>query len=146
MEPHIDAVTLAVRDLDVALAFYRDGLGLPAGEVGGRDLHDDITGAQGTIAFVELRDGLMLALYGRANLSKDAAIVDEAQSPLEFSLVHIVESPAEVDELLARAVAAGAALTAPPHRRPWGYYSGYFTDPDGHLWEVGARATNDERD
>ena len=139
MDPHLDAVTLAVADLDAAVAFYRDGLGLPVGAVVGREYHDDTTGADGTIAFVELRGGAMLALYERANLAKDAAVPDGARGPLEFSLVHVVDSRDEVDDLLARAAAAGATVTAPAHERPWGFYSAYFTDPDGHLWEVGSR-------
>jgi uncharacterized protein len=69
--------------------------------------------------------------------SKDASVVDKTPSSLEFSLGHLVTSKEEVDRLLARAEAAGAHLTGPPHERPWGVYSGYFTDPDGHLWEVG---------
>ncbi|HEY1669315.1 MAG TPA: VOC family protein [Trebonia sp.] len=49
---------------------------------------------------------------------------------------HAVASRAEVDEVIARAKAAGAAVTDSPHDRPWGIYSGYFQDPDGHLWEI----------
>ena len=78
----------------------------------------------------------MLGLYERADLAKDAAVVDEGRSSLEFSLGHLVASREEVDDLLARAQAAGARLTAPAHERPWGVYSGYFSDLDGHLWEV----------
>ena len=54
----------------------------------------------------------------------------------EFSLGHFVSNRPEVDALLARAEAAGATLTDQAHERPWGIYSGYFRDPDGHLWEI----------
>lgn len=54
----------------------------------------------------------------------------------EFSIGHAVATKAEVDALLAQAEAAGATITDPAHDRPWGIYSGYFQDADGHLWEV----------
>ena len=59
-------------------------------------------------------------------------------SPLRSltSIGHAVASRAEVDEVIAQAKAAGAAVTDAPHDRPWGIYSGYFQDPDGHLWEI----------
>jgi len=137
MQPRLDFVTLAVRDLQAALAFYRDGLGLPTTGVVGREFHDEQTGAEGTIAFVELQNGLVLGLYERSNLARDASLPEGESSSLEFSLGHLVGSRDEVDDLLARAVAAGGRLTASPHQRPWGVYSGYVSDPDGHLWEVG---------
>jgi hypothetical protein len=54
----------------------------------------------------------------------------------EFSIGHLVASRDDVDTLLARAEAAGATTTGPAHDRPWGIYSGYFRDLDGHLWEI----------
>jgi uncharacterized protein len=135
-KPRIDFITLAVGDLGRSLEFYRDGLDLPTKGVVGAEFHDDVTGADGTIAFVELQDGLIVGLYERANLAKDASIDDASASSVEFGLGHLVGSKEEVDSLLARAQQAGATVTRPPHERPWGVYSGYFTDPDGHLWEV----------
>jgi uncharacterized glyoxalase superfamily protein PhnB len=84
----------------------------------------------------ELEGGLTLALYGREDLEKDANTRFDAPGSGEFSLGQLVDSRAEVDALLRRAEAAGAALTEDPHDRPWGIYSGYFRDPDGHLWEI----------
>ena len=86
----------------------------------------------------ELQNGLILALYPRTELAKDAkqpVVGVGVSSPTEFSIGHFVESK-EVDSLLKQAKAAGAIVTEEPHDRPWGIYSGYFKDPDGHLWEV----------
>ena len=136
MEARIDVITLAVADLDRALAFYRDGLGLHTqGVIGTEFVGDDRTPA-GAVAMFELRGGLLLALYPRTELAKDANVALAPPTPGEFSIGHLVSSKAEVDGLLSRAQAAGATLTDQPHDRPWGIYSGYFRDPDGHLWEI----------
>ncbi len=136
MDARIEVVTLAVSDLDRGLAFYRDGLGLESrGILGTEFVGDDVVPA-GALALFELRGGLLLALYPRTELAKDANIDLGPPKTGEFSLGHAVSSKREVDALLARAEAAGAALTDQPHDRPWGIYSGYFRDPDGHLWEV----------
>jgi predicted lactoylglutathione lyase len=84
----------------------------------------------------ELHNGLILALYPRSELAKDANQSIGVSSSTEFSLGHVVNSKQEVDALLKRAKAAGAIVTDEPHERPWGIYSGYFQDVDGHLWEV----------
>jgi catechol 2,3-dioxygenase-like lactoylglutathione lyase family enzyme len=136
MRPSILVVTLAVADLDRALAFYRDGLGLASSGIIATDLHDEVSGAAGAVAMFKFDDGLILSLYPRTDLAKDAGIAPDATSRTEFSLGHAVESREEVDAVLARAQAAGARLTGGPRERPWGIYSGYFEDPDGHLWEV----------
>jgi uncharacterized protein len=78
----------------------------------------------------------MLGLYERTNLAMDSSLPPGPPSSTEFSLGIPAGSLAEVDELLRQAEAAGATLTAPAHMRPFGVYSGYFTDPDGHLFEV----------
>jgi catechol 2,3-dioxygenase-like lactoylglutathione lyase family enzyme len=136
MEGRIDVITLAVADLDRALAFYRDGLGLHTpGVIGTEFVGDDRTPA-GAVAMFELRGGLLLALYPRTELAKDANVALAPPTPGEFSIGHLVSSKAEVDALLSQAQAAGATITDPPHDRPWGIYSGYFRDPDGHLWEI----------
>lgn len=136
MDARIDVITLAVADLDRALAFYRDGLGLQTdGVIGTEWVGDDSTPAGATVVF-ELRGGLLLALYPRTDLAKDANIALPTPTPGEFSIGHLVSSKADVDALLYQAQAAGATVADPPHDRPWGIYSGYFRDPDGHLWEV----------
>jgi uncharacterized protein len=130
----LDVITLAVADLERALAFYRS-LGLESKGVVGTEWTDEETGANGAIALFRLEGGLLLNLYPRSDLSKDAAIPAGEPQSGEFSLAQVVPRRDDVDELLAKAAAAGATVT-PAHDRPWGIYSGYFRDLDGHLWEI----------
>jgi hypothetical protein len=134
VEPRLDVITLAVADLEPALAFYRR-LGLESNGVVGTQWRDEETGASGAIAMFKLESGLLLNLYPRADLAKDAAIPVGPPKSGEFSLAQLVRSRHAVDELLETAAAAGGTVT-PAHDRPWGIYSGYFRDLDGHLWEV----------
>src|SRR5438477_6892573 len=136
MQPGIDAITRAVSDLDRALGFYRDGLGLESEGVIGTEFAGDDESAAGAVVMFKLQGGLILALYPRSELAKDAAVPLGQPATGEFSLGHMVASKAEVDDLLERAVAAGGTTTGPAHDRPWGIYSGCFRDPDGHLWEI----------
>ncbi|HEX3391453.1 MAG TPA: VOC family protein [Solirubrobacteraceae bacterium] len=136
MEARIHVITLAVENLDRALEFYRDGLGLEStGVVGTEFIGDDVNPA-GALAMFQLQDELILALYQRTELAKDARVPLGPPKSGEFSIGHLVASKDDVDALLAQAKAAGATLTDEPHDRPWGIYSGYFRDPDGHLWEI----------
>jgi catechol 2,3-dioxygenase-like lactoylglutathione lyase family enzyme len=136
MQPRIHVITLAVDDLDRAVGFYRDGLGLQTPGVIGTEFAGDDSNPSGAVAMFELQGGLILAVWPRTELAKDATIQAGAPNSGEFSLGHAVAGKAEVDALLARAEAAGASLTQAPHDRPWGIYSGYSRDPDGHLWEI----------
>jgi catechol 2,3-dioxygenase-like lactoylglutathione lyase family enzyme len=136
MQPRIDVITLAVNDLDRALAFYRDGLGLDSPGVVGTEFIGDDDNPSGAVAMFRLHGGLLLALYPRTELAKDADVPLGPPKTGEFSIGHAVASRADVDALLAQAEAAGATATGPPHERPWGIYSGYFRDLDGHLWEI----------
>ena len=131
----MDVITLAVADLERALAFYRDGLGLESSGVVGTEYLDDETHAAGAIVLFRLANGMILTLYPRSELAKDAAVSPGPARSGEFSLGHLVASRAAVDALLSRAEAAGAAVPA-PHHRPWGIYPGHFRDLDGHPWEV----------
>jgi uncharacterized protein len=136
MKPSINVITLAVGDLDRALTFYRDGLGLESTGVIGTEFAGDATNSAGAVAMFQLSGGLVLALYPRQELAKDANIAVGPPKSGEFSIGHEVASKADVDALLEQAAAAGATLTDRAHDRPWGIYSGYFQDPDGHLWEI----------
>ena len=136
MDPRINVITLGVADLERALAFYRDGLGLESGRLAGTEFPGDDHTPAGSVAVFELRGGLFLCLYPRAELAKDANVPLAPPRTGDFSIGHLVASRADVDAVLAQAEAAGGTLTDPPHERPWGIYSGYFRDLDGHLWEV----------
>ena len=124
MEPRISIITLGVADLPRAVAFYRDGLGLT--------LFDDNTES---IAFFQNK-GTWLALYPKAALAADVGISAEGSGFSGVTLAHNVRTKEEVDDLLAVAVSAGAALVKPAQDTFWGGYSGYFTDPEGYLWEI----------
>ncbi len=130
MKPRITVVTLGVSDLESALTFYRDGLGLPTEGIVGTEFED------GAVAFFKMNDDLILSLYPRAALAKDAKVPVSPPSPAELSIGHNVGSKKEVDAVMEQAERAGAHVTDPAHERFWGGYSGYFQDPDGHLWEI----------
>lgn len=136
MEPRIDVITLAVADLERSLAFYRDALGLETEGVIGTEFTGGDDEPAGAAVMFKLSAGMTLALYPRTELAKDANVPLPEPSTGGFSIGHFVATDAEVDALLAQAEAAGATLTDTAHRRPWGLYSGYFRDLDGHLWEV----------
>ena len=130
MRARIKVLTLGVDDLERSLAFYRDRLGLPTKGIIGQEFED------GAEVFFDLNDDLILALYPTASLSKDANIEATRSRLGAVSIGHIVNSKEEVDLLMRQAERAGAVITDPAHDRFWGGYSGYFHDPDGHLWEV----------
>lgn len=134
MKPRISVITLGVDDLEKSLAFYRDGLRLPSKGILGTEYHDEASGANGAIALFELQNGLMLSLYPREDLAKDSR--EKIGDHPAFSLGYLTDTKEEVDILLQQAKAAGATITDAPRERPWGIYSGYFKDLDGHLWEV----------
>lgn len=135
VKPRIHVVTLAVDDLEKSLAFYRR-LGLESPGVVASEFPGDEEMAAGAIAMFELEGGFFLCVFPRAELAKDAKVpVAEPGSGL-FSIGHAVGSREEVDALLDKAEQAGATVTVRAYDRPFGVYSGYFKDPDGHLWEI----------
>jgi uncharacterized protein len=136
MKPRINVITLAVNDLEKSFAFYRDGLGLPTKGIIGTEFKGTATEPSGAIGFFELSGGLILALYPRSDLAKDSKMPPVSASSLEFSIGYLAESKDDVDAILRQAQSAGATLTDLAHDRPWGIYSGYFKDLDGHLWEI----------
>lgn len=123
MKPRISMITLGVRDLARSVCFYEQGLGLPRMD------------SPPEVAFFTL-NGSWLGLYGRESLAEDAGVPADGTGFAGFTMAHNVASESAVDELLARAVAAGATLVKPARKVFWGGYSGYFADPDGYLWEV----------
>jgi catechol 2,3-dioxygenase-like lactoylglutathione lyase family enzyme len=97
MKPRIHVITLAVADLDRALAFYRDGLGFRTDGLIGTEFRGDQTTPDGTTAVFHLDGGLMLSIYPRSELAKDALVSLTAAKPGEFSIGHVVATRAEVD-------------------------------------------------
>lgn len=130
MQPRISVITLGVDDLERALHFYRDGLGLATQGIIGSEFE------QGAVAFFDLQAGLKLALWPRASLAHDAGIPLSPASSSELSIGHNVSSKAEVDALMLQARNAGAKIIKVAQDTFWGGYAGYFKDPDQHLWEV----------
>ena len=139
MRPRISVITLGVADLERSLAFYRDGLGWATEGIVGTEFEG------GAVVFFTLNGGLILALYPKTQIAKDANVA-RAQSATEssaptsslptFTLGHNVNSKAEVDAVMDEARRAGATITDPARDRAWGGYSGHFLDLDGHVWEV----------
>ncbi len=123
MEPRISIVTLGVSDIERSVRFYCDGLGLPTDY------------SSGNVALFQTA-GTWLGLYSREALAEDATVPSEGHGFTGVTLAHNVRSQPEVDAVLAEAHAAGATIVKPAQDLFWGGYSGYFADPDGHLWEV----------
>jgi catechol 2,3-dioxygenase-like lactoylglutathione lyase family enzyme len=130
MEPRISVLTLGVADLDRAVAFYRDGLGWHTPGIQGAEFE------HGAVAFFTLHGGLKLALWPRRSLAADTGLPEQPPSGLELSLGHNVDTPQQVDAVLARVAAAGGRIVKPAGATFYGGHAGYFQDPDGHLWEV----------
>jgi catechol 2,3-dioxygenase-like lactoylglutathione lyase family enzyme len=128
------AITLAVADVARSADFYRALLGLDGSGVIGTEYPATETGAGGTTAMFTLDDGLIVSVYGRDDMAKDSG-APLATAP-SSTIGHFVDSREAADAFLERARAAGATMLAAPYTRPWGMYSGFFQDPDGHLWEV----------
>lgn len=130
MKPRITVLTLGVDDLERAVTFYRDGLGLPTQGIIGQEFE------HGAVAFFDLQAGLKLAVWNRKDLSHEAKVPLTPPSSSEMTIGHNVSSKEEVDMIMELARKAGATITDPAHEAFWGGYSGHFMDPDGHLWEV----------
>jgi catechol 2,3-dioxygenase-like lactoylglutathione lyase family enzyme len=130
MKPRITVITVGVDDLERALRFYRDGLGLKTEGIIGKEFE------YGAVAFFDLQAGLKLAIWPRKSISRDSSLTLSSPSPTEFTLGHNVSSRAEVDAVMGQAKNAGAVIVKPAQETFWGGYAGYFQDPDRHLWEV----------
>ena len=123
MKPRMSMITLGVDDMSRAIAFYENGLGFPRHGQG-----DDV-------AFFSL-NGTWLGLYGRQALAEDAQLAAAGTGFNSFAISHNVESEEAVAAVIQQALDAGAELVKQPQKVSWGGFSGYFKDPDGHLWEV----------
>lgn len=123
MEPRVSLITLGVADLGRARSFY-EALGFKAASIGG-----------GQVVFLQAGP-MALALWGQAELAADAGVSDGSSGFRGVAIAHNVRAKEAVDAVLAEAERAGATVTKPAHDAEWGGRSGYFADPDGHLWEV----------
>ncbi|MFJ4076048.1 VOC family protein [Curtobacterium sp. NPDC089991] len=128
------AITLAVGDVARSADFYRALLGIEGSGVIGTEYPPTETEAGGTTAMFTLDDGLIVSVYGRDDMAKDSGVA-LADGPAA-TIGHFVDSQADAEAFLDRARIAGATMLAAPYTRPWGMWSGFFQDPDGHLWEV----------
>ena len=122
MEQRLSLVTLGVADLERSLRFY-EGLGWRRGN------------AHAEVVFFQL-GGVVVSLFSRAALAADAGLPQAGSGFSGVALAYCARTRQEVDAVLAEAQAAGATLQKPAENAFWGGYSGYFADPDGHLWEV----------
>lgn len=127
MDPRLSLITLGVADVARSTAFYRDGLGFPLSSAS----------QPGDVSFFRT-GGVVISLYGRDKLAEDATVPDDGR-PGAFAgitIAHNVRDKVEVSAVLAKAAAAGGRVVKPAQDVFWGGHSGYFADPDGHLWEV----------
>jgi predicted lactoylglutathione lyase len=123
MEPRVSIITLGVQDVARVCVFY-EMLGFEAS-----------SSSRESVTFFDA-GGVVLGLYGRGPLAEDATVDDSPPGFSGVALAYNARSEADVDAVLAEAVSAGAKLIKPAGKVFWGGYSGYFADPDGHLWEV----------
>jgi catechol 2,3-dioxygenase-like lactoylglutathione lyase family enzyme len=130
MNPRITVITLGVEDLDRSLCFYRDGLGFPTAGIVGQEFEF------GAVVFIDLQPGLRLALWPRKSIAHDTGLPLSQGCATEMTIGHNVSNKTEVDSVMERAKQAGALILKPAHEAFWGGYSGYFQDPDSHVWEV----------
>lgn len=130
MKPRITVITIGVDDLEASLRFYRDGLGFATeGIVGAEYEH-------GAVAFLDMQTSLRLALWPRDSIAHDTGLPVRPANPTAMTLGYNVSSKAEVDAFMTKAGSAGAVIVKPAQDTFWGGYSGYFQDPDEHLWEI----------
>lgn len=130
MKHRLSVITIGVDDLERALRFYRDGLGLATEGIVGKEFE------HGAVAFFDLQPGLKLAVWPRRSISHDSGLPLSSPGPTDFTLGHNVSSREEVDAVMKQAKDAGAVIVKPAQETFWGGYAGYFQDPDQHLWEV----------
>lgn len=129
MQPRVDFISLGVRSVDAARAFYVTGLGWP--------VHREVPGE---VVFIQANHGLILSLWDAEQMQAEALVDTPGGVPC-ITLSHNVGSAADVDRVMAEAEAAGATVVARPKTQPWGGYTGYFADPDGFRWEIAYNPT-----
>lgn len=126
MKSKISIISLGVKNLKASHHFYKT-LGF---ELAVEENTDSI------VFFKLVNEAMLLGIYPWDKLAEDAEVDSTGSGFRGVTIAHNVESPELVDTVLAEAVAAGGRLVKPGKKVFWGGYSGYFADPDGHLWEV----------
>jgi catechol 2,3-dioxygenase-like lactoylglutathione lyase family enzyme len=122
VQPRLSFITLGVSDLATSKRFYNEVLGW-------QPFQDN-----GGIVMYQL-NGMVLSLFPQHDLMEDANVVNDAKGA-RFTLAHCLRSVEEVDDLFAHLRKHQVTITKAPEKVFWGGYSGYFADPDGHLWEI----------
>ena len=124
MRQLLHLVTLGVKDLQRSLEFYEQGLGWKRAQA-----------SAGDVVFFSM-GGVVLSIYPRDRLAEDATVSQEGQGFEGITLAYNAQSRQEVDEVLRLAASLGGKIVKPAQDVFWGGYNGYFSDPDGHLWEI----------
>jgi len=130
MRMWITVLTLGVRDLERAVTFYRDGLGLETDGIVGTEFE------HGAVAFFEVHPGLKLAAWPLDSIAHDTGLPPATVNTGAITIGFNVSEKTDVDTAFAQATAHGAKPVKPPADTFYGGYAAYFTDPDGHIWEV----------
>lgn len=125
MKAKISLITLGVKDFNTSLIFYRDGLGFKP---------NNYKESDGFVMFE--MEGTWLALYPKERLAKDAKVDNNGSGFSGITISHNVKSKEEVNKVFTQAISVGAKTIKKPQEVFWGGYGGYFSDPDGYLWEV----------
>ena len=123
MNQHLHIITLGVRDFEKSKKFYAETLGWK------------LSRPQEGIAFFQA-GGVVLALFPREELAKDALVNAEGDNFAGFTLAYNAQSESEVDEIIRELKSKGVKIIKEPQKVFWGGYSSYFADPDDNRWEV----------
>ncbi|MFF2317332.1 VOC family protein [Arthrobacter sp. NPDC058097] len=129
MQPRVDFISLGVRSVAASRRFYVDGLGWPVH----REVPDEVI-------FIQANHGLILSLWDARQMQAEAAVDAPSAVPC-VTLSHNVGTAEQVDQVMAQAESAGAAVVAAAKTQPWGGYTAYFADPDGFRWEIAFNPT-----
>ena len=124
MRQQLHLVTLGVKDFKRSMEFYEQGLGWKRAEA-----------SSGDVAFFSM-GGVVLSIYPRDKLAEDATVAEAGTGFAGITLAYNTRNREEVDDVLRLAAELGGKIVKPAQDVFWGGYSGYFSDPDGHLWEV----------
>jgi len=133
MNAHVSSILLGVRDMNRSKRFYTEGLGWK------------VQKDYGVSVFFVQNGGSVVGFYGRDGLAASVGLSPEGSGFNGMTLNYVVRSEARVDEIMAEAERAGAAILKPAATLPWGGYGGAFADPDGYIWSIGYSARGNDQ-